>query len=133
MKKVPLSKTFGVFAERASCAMGSPGAFGLALIIVLVWGASGPLFHYSDTWQLVINTGTTIITFLMVFLIQHTQNRDTEALRLKVDELIRAIEAADNRFLDVEDMDDEERRAAYAAFQRIGKERAVSGEAKSQG
>ena len=88
---------FDTIARKASRAAGTPWIFGLALATVLAWGASGPLFGFNDTWQLVINTGTTIVTFLMVFLIQHTQNADTAALHLKLDELIRATRLADNR------------------------------------
>jgi low affinity Fe/Cu permease len=98
---------FGRFAKFTSRAAGRPAAFMLGLGIVLLWAASGPLFGYSDTWQLVINTGTTIVTFLMVFLIQATQNRDAEALQLKLDELIRATEGAHNALLDLEDVDEE--------------------------
>lgn len=79
-------------------------AFGLAVLIIIVWAISGPIFHFSDTWQLVINTGTTIITFLMVFLIQNTQNRDSEAMQVKLDELIRAIKGADNAILNTENL-----------------------------
>ena len=82
--------------------------FMIAVGIILIWAITGPLFHFSDTWQLVINTSTTIITFLMVFLIQNTQNRDTEALQIKLDELIRAMEGAQNVVLDLEELDDEE-------------------------
>jgi low affinity Fe/Cu permease len=82
--------------------------FIVAVVIILLWAITGPIFHFSDTWQLVINTGTTIITFLMVFLIQNTQNRDTEALQIKLDEIIRAIEGAHNALLDLEELDDEE-------------------------
>jgi low affinity Fe/Cu permease len=101
----------GVFrslAQAASTAVGRPWAFAFALAIVIVWAALGPLFHYSDTWQLVINTGTTIITFLMVFLIQSAQNRDTEALRLKLDALILGVHSASNAFVEIEDYDDAE-------------------------
>jgi low affinity Fe/Cu permease len=97
---------FRRFAAAAACAMGRPWAFTSAAGLILVWAASGPLFDFSDTWQLVINTGTTIITFLMVFLIQNTQNRDTEALRLKIDELILATRKARNALVEVEDLDD---------------------------
>src|SRR5215510_8885594 len=86
-------------AHHSARATGHPLAFGLALGLIAVWGVTGPLFHFSDTWQLVINTGTTIVTFLMVFLIQSTQNRDSEAMQLKLDELIRANEATHNAFL----------------------------------
>ena len=88
--------------------MGRPWAFVAAVVLILAWGISGPIFGFSDTWQLVINTSTTIVTFMMVFLIQNTQNRDTEALRLKLDELILAIENARNEFVAIEDLGDEE-------------------------
>ncbi|MEZ5963961.1 MAG: low affinity iron permease family protein [Planctomycetota bacterium] len=103
--------TIGPFrrvARATSTAMGRPWAFCLAILIVVVWGTLGPVFAYSDTWQLVINTGTTIVTFLMVFLIQNTQNRDTEALRLKLDELILATRGARNLFVDIDDLDEKE-------------------------
>src|SRR5512140_2369706 len=99
---------FSRFAKWTARESGQPATFGLALLIIIVWGITGPIFHFSDTWQLVINTGTTIITFLMVFLIQNTQNRDTEALQIKMDELIRAVESAHNVLLDLEELDDEE-------------------------
>jgi low affinity Fe/Cu permease len=112
---------FQCFARAIARAAGSQWAFGLALVIILVWALTGPLFHYSDTWQLVINTGTTIITFLMVFLIQSTQNRDSEAVQLKLDELLRASGGAHNAVLDIEELSDEELAAlkrAYAALAR---------------
>jgi low affinity Fe/Cu permease len=99
---------FRAMAQEASAAMGKPWAFATALGIVLTWAALGPVFHYSDTWQLVVNTGTTIITFLMVFLIQSAQNRDTEALRLKLDALILSIHSVANVFADIESLDDAE-------------------------
>ena|ERR1041385_6256519 len=95
-------------AKWASRATGRPATFGIALAIILIWAFTGPLFHFSDTWQLVINTGTTIVTFLMVFLIQNTQNRDTEALQIKLDELLRSVENAHTVLLDLEELDEEE-------------------------
>jgi low affinity Fe/Cu permease len=99
---------FTRFAKAASRAAGRPAAFLLAVVVLIAWAASGPVFRYSDTWQLVINTGTTIVTFLMVFLIQNTQNRDTEALQVKIDELIRALDSAENALLDLEELEDED-------------------------
>jgi len=99
---------FGRFAQRVSAITGSPAAFIIAVATIVVWGALGPVFGYSDTWQLVINTGTTIITFLMVFVIQHTQNKDTTAMQLKLDELIRANKNAHNVLMDLEDLREDE-------------------------
>ena len=110
---------FNTIAKKASKAAGTPWVFCLALGLILAWALSGPLFGFNDTWQLVINTSTTIITFLMVFLIQHTQNADTAALHLKLDELIRVLRDADNILLDMEEMDDqklEEFRQRYEAL-----------------
>src|SRR5438094_3208271 len=97
---------FRKFAHNASTAVGSPWAFILAVAIIVVWGLTGPLYHYSDTWQLIINTGTTIVTFLMVFLIQNTQNRDAVAIHLKLDELLRAVEGARTGLVDLESLSD---------------------------
>ncbi|HEV8194913.1 MAG TPA: low affinity iron permease family protein [Ktedonobacterales bacterium] len=110
---------FRKFASAASNAVGSPWAFILAFSIVLVWGITGPVFGFSDTWQLVINTGTTIVTFLMVFLIQNTQNRDAKAIHLKLDELIRSVKGARNKLVDLEDLSDEELDSLQKQFQRM--------------
>lgn len=99
---------FHAFAARTSHAAGSPFAFIAAVVIVLGWAITGPVFGFSDTWQLVINTGTTIVTFLMVFLIQNTQNRDARAVHLKLDELIKGVKGARNTLVDLEEMSDEE-------------------------
>ena len=103
-----LTDAFHNFAKQLAAEVGSPWAFIAALGIVVVWSVTGPLFKYSDTWQLVINTGTTIVTFLMVFLIQNTQNRDAKAIHLKLDELIRCIKGARNTLIDLEEMSEEE-------------------------
>jgi len=106
--KTGLNKLFGDLARQASSWMGSPWAFLAAMLIIVIWGGTGPFLDYSDTWQLVINTGTTIVTFLMVFLIQNSQNRDARAIQLKLDELIRAIETAQNDLIDIEALSDEQ-------------------------
>ena len=98
---------FRKIARRTSDKVGSPWAFALAVAVIIVWAVSGPIFRFSDTWQLVINTGTTILTFLMVFLIQNTQNRDAHAIHLKLDELIKAIDTARNELIDIEEDQDE--------------------------
>jgi low affinity Fe/Cu permease len=110
---------FRKFAQAISHAVGSPWAFIVAVLIIVVWSASGPLFGYSDTWQLVINTGTTIITFLMVFLIQNTQNRDAKAIHLKLDELLKGVKGARTRMVDLEDLSDEELDAMHKEFKRL--------------
>jgi len=102
-----MNKLFTRFANATAKWVGRPYTFMLCIAVVLVWALSGPVFHYSDTWQLVINTGTTIVTFLMVFLIQNTQNRDNSAIQAKLDELIR-VSAAENRFIGIEHLTDQE-------------------------
>lgn len=101
------SRFFARFAGKAAHATGTSHAFLLALVVVVLWGVTGPVFKYSDTWQLVINTGTTIVTFLMVFLIQNSQNRDTKALQIKLDELLSTMDGAHNSLLDLEELDEE--------------------------
>ena len=103
-----LAARFSAFAQKTALWTGHPFAFLLAVAVVVVWVVTGPMFNYSDTWQLVINTGTTIVTFLMVFLIQNTQNRDTLAIQLKLSELVLAMKGADNEFAAIEDLTDEE-------------------------
>ena len=110
---------FHVFARQSSNVLGSPWAFILAIAIIMVWATTGPMFHFSDTWQLIINTGTTIVTFLMVFLIQNTQNRDAKAVHLKLDELIRALKGARNHLVDLEKLSDDELSQLEKEFERI--------------
>jgi low affinity Fe/Cu permease len=112
---------FRRIAARTSHGVGSPWAFIGAASVVLVWSVTGPVFHFSDTWQLVINTGTTIVTFLMVFLIQNTQNRDSHALHLKLDELIRANEMARNRLMGLEELTDAELAELQAEFNMLAR------------
>jgi low affinity Fe/Cu permease len=116
-----VSDAFRVFARRSSVMLGSAWAFGGAVLVILVWLITGPAFHFSDTWQLIINTATTVVTFLMVFLIQNTQNRDAKAMHLKLDELIRAIKGARNRLVDLEGLSDEELSKLEKQFQRLRK------------
>ena len=103
-----MHETFRKFSQRISELFGSPWAFAIAALVIVVWAVSGPVFHFSDTWQLIINTGTTIVTFLMVFLIQNTQNRDAKAIHLKLDELIRAVGEARTGLVDLEHLSDKE-------------------------
>jgi low affinity Fe/Cu permease len=114
-----VSDAFRVFARRCSIMLGSAWAFAGAVLVILVWLLTGPTFHFSDTWQLIINTATTVITFLMVFLIQNTQNRDAKAVHLKLDELIRAIKDARNELVDLEDLSDEELQKLEAQFRSM--------------
>ena len=114
-----LNDLFRKFAHRSSELVGTPWTFLVAVAVVILWALSGPLFGFSDTWQLVINTGTTVVTFLMVFLIQNTQNRDAKAIHLKLDELIRAVKGARNTLVDVENLSDAELQKLQAEFQRL--------------
>ena len=114
-----MHELFRRFAHGMAVAVGSPWAFVLAATIIVVWALTGPIFHYSDTWQLVINTGTTIITFLMVFLIQNTQNRDSKAVQLKLDELIRGVVGARTKLVDLEELSDKELEELQEEFKRI--------------
>ncbi|MGR9087114.1 MAG: low affinity iron permease family protein [Gammaproteobacteria bacterium] len=117
---------FDRFARSWSRLTGKALAFNIAILVILAWIISGPLFGFSDTWQLIINTATTIVTFLMVFLIQHTQNRDTDALQVKIDELIRAIEGANDELLDLEEMEEVELallRKQYVELARLSRQR----------
>ena len=116
-----VSDAFRVFARRSSAILGSAWAFVVAVLIIVVWGITGPTFHYSDTWQLIINTGTTIVTFLMVFIIQNTQNRDAKAVHLKLDEIIRALKGARNELVDLEDLSDEDLARLEEQFKRLRK------------
>jgi low affinity Fe/Cu permease len=131
-----MKELFRKFAQTTSQAVGSSWAFLLATMVIVIWAATGPLFHYSDTWQLVINTGTTIITFLMVFLIQNTQNRDAKAIHLKLDELIRGVDGARTHLVDLEAFSDEELDRLQQQFKRIrhaeGKDERTTGQLVTQ-
>jgi low affinity Fe/Cu permease len=112
---------FRIFARKSSMVLGSAWAFVVAVFIIAVWALTGPTFHFSDTWQLIINTGTTIVTFLMVFLIQNTQNRDSKALHLKLDEIIRALKGARNQLVDLEKLSDEDLDKLEKQFESLRK------------
>ena len=112
---------FTRFAQATARVSGRAGTFGLAVAVLLIWALTGPIFHFSDTWQLVVNTGTTIVTFLMVFLIQNTQNRDSEALHIKIDELIRSSRMAHNSLLDLENLEEEELDKIRADYDSLAK------------
>jgi low affinity Fe/Cu permease len=126
MRKQSSQSLFYKLAHRTSEAVGSPVASIGALSVILIWAVTGPVFKFSDTWQLVINTGTTIVTFLMVFLIQNSQNRDAKAVQIKLDELIRSIDTARNAIIDVEDSSEQELQALQQDFSRLGGDEAPS-------
>jgi low affinity Fe/Cu permease len=119
MRPTKSSSWFSQFAKLTARITGKPLTFMVAVSIVVLWGVTGPIFKFSDTWQLVINTGTTIITFLMVFLIQNTQNRDSEAMQVKLDELIRATQGAQNALLDLEELEEDELDRIKAGYEEI--------------
>jgi len=123
-----VSDAFRLFARRSSMVLGSAWAFGIAILIIVIWGLTGPAFRYSNTWQLIINTGTTIVTFLMVFLIQNTQNRDAKAAHLKLDEIIRALKGARNEFIDLEKLADEDLASLEKQFERVRKKAKRNGD-----
>jgi len=116
-----VSDAFRIFATRSSIVLGSAWAFASAVIIIVIWGLTGHTFHYSNTWRLIINTGTTIVTFLMVFLIQNTQDRDAKAVHLKLDELIRALKDARNELIDLKRLSDEDLTNLEKQFERVRK------------
>lgn len=117
-----MNELFRRFAHRVSDATGRPWAFILAVTIIIVWAITGPIFQFSDSWQLVINTGTTIVTFLMVFLIQNTQNRDSKALHLKLDEIIRSLENARNNMIEVEELSDDDLAQVQEEFKQLSED-----------
>jgi len=117
---------FSKFAQSLSKWAGSPGTFAVAVVLIGVWASTGPWFHYNDTWQLIINTSTTIITFLMVFLIQNTQNRDNDVLHLKVDELLRVTKDAQNALLSLDNLDQKELRALRKKYKAMGDQQALA-------
>ena len=122
------SDAFRIFARRSSAVLGSAWAFGIAILVIVIWGLTGPAFHYSNTWQLIINTGTTIVTFLMVFLIQNTQNRDAKAAHLKLDEIIRALKGARNELIDLEKLADKDLTSLEKQFERVRKKAERNGD-----
>jgi len=121
---------FDRIAKRIAHLMGQPAIFAAACLVIVVWGALGPVLGYSDSWQLVINTSTTIVTFLMVFLIQNTQNRDSEALHLKIDELLRALDAADTRLVDLEERSEQELEQLHKRYKDLASHPALEGRIK---
>lgn len=130
MRRMP-PLAFNQVSKAAARIAGRPTAFTVSMLVIAAWLAMGPLFGFSDSWQLVVNTGTTIVTFLMVFLIQSTQNRDSEAMQLKLDEIIRSLEGAHNALLDLEELEEKELdriRARYVELARLARERRLRGE-----
>ena len=125
-KNGSLSDGFQLFAARASYVVGTKWAFAASIAIIVSWAIFGPYFHYSDTWQLVVNTATTVLTFLIVFLIQNTQNRDAKAIHLKLDEIIRSIHLAHNDMIDIEKLSEEELEGLSREYEQIRQEREVS-------
>jgi low affinity Fe/Cu permease len=123
---------FHVVARKCSNVLGSPWAFSFAFLIIVVWAVTGPIFNFSDTWQLIINTGTTIVTFLMVFLIQNTQNRDSKAVHLKLDELIRALTGARNNLVDLEKLSDVELKKLEQEFKQLSEKASQAHDAKTE-
>ena len=123
-----VNDSFRIFARRSSIVLGSAWAFTLAIVIIAVWGLTGPTFRSSNTWQLIINTGTTIVTFLMVFLIQNTQNRDSKAVNLKLDEVIRAVKGARNQLINLEGLSDEDLTKLEKQFELVRKKAEWDGE-----
>ena len=122
MKDVSRRGWFTYFAQQTAVLAGSPPAFGLAIAIVVVWALTGPVFHFSDVWQLVINTGTTIVTFLMVFLVQNAQNRDGKIIQLKLDELIRAVETAETAYVGMDEMSEAELDELHQKYSRLAEQ-----------
>ncbi len=126
-----MNEAFHRFSVKVSKLVGTPKMFVLALLLILVWVITGPIFHFSDTWQLVINTGTTIITFLMVFLIQNSQNREANATQLKLDELIRAVSKARDSLVNLEELSDEELGKLQEEFRKLQKEKRTKSKSSS--
>jgi len=126
-----MRKFFNLCASKISAAAGQPLTFVIAVAVILVWAVTGPMFRYSDTWQLIINTGTTIVTFLMVFLIQNSQNRDAAAMQAKLDELLRAVDKAREQFIGIEHLTDQQIELVRTALERHAKEMRESGKQQS--
>lgn len=126
------ASVFARFSRQIAAITGRPKTFFLAFVVILVWAVTGPFFGFSDTWQLVINTGTTIVTFLMVFLIQNTQNRDTEALQIKLDEIIRSLRGARNEVLDLEEMDEKQLNAIREEYLHLAEHARLHIEGRSR-